>query len=96
MRAATTALETEEKESETRAATGPEAEQRERLELRSKASLTSFLRAALSGRQVDGPEAELRAAAGISDGIPLELWDVPQTEEQRAATEAPGNHGRQP
>ena len=60
IRAATTALEDEEKESETRAANGPDAEQRERLELRSKASLTGFLRAALSGRQVDGAEAELR------------------------------------
>ena len=95
LRAATTALETEESESETRAANGPDAEQRERIELRSKASLTSFLRAALSGRQVDGPEAELRAAAGISDGVPLELWDTPQTEEQRAdaATQAPGTVG---
>ena len=93
IRAATTALETEESESETRAANGPDAEQRERLELRSKASLTSFLRAALSGRQVDGAESELRAAAGITDGIPIELWDVPQTEEQRAATESPGTTG---
>ena len=93
LRAATTAAEDEEKESETVAATGPDAEKRERMELRGKASLTGYLRAALSGRQVDGAEAELRAAAGINDGIPLELWDVPQTEEQRAATEAPGTTG---
>ena len=93
LRAATTALEDEEKESETRAANGPDAERRERIELRSKASLTSYLRAALSGQQVGGPEAELRAAAGISDGIPLELWDVPQTDEQRAATESPATTG---
>ena len=40
-----------------------------------------------------GAEAELRAAAGVSQ-IPLELWDTadPQTE-QRAATEAPGTVG---
>ena len=45
--------------------TGLDAEARERLELRSKASLTAYIRAALSGRQVDGPEAELRSAAKI-------------------------------
>ena len=45
----------------------------------------SYLRAALSGRRADGPELELQAAAGIGDGIPLELWDVPQPQtEQRA------------
>ena len=95
IRAATTTLEDEEKESETVAANGPDAEKRERLELRSKASLTGYLRAALSGRQVDGAEAELRAAAGINDGIPLELWDVPRPAEQRAdaATGAPGTVG---
>ena len=72
-----------------------DAEQRERVELRSKASLTAYLRAALAGRRVDGAEAELQAAAGIGDGIPLELWDVLQPVEQRAdaATGAPGTVG---
>ena len=95
IRAATVALEDEEREAETRAATEPDAEQRDRIELRSKASLTGYLRAALEGRQVDGAEAELRSAAGVS-GIPLELWDVPQEIEQRqtdAATSAPGTTG---
>ena len=92
IRAARVALEDEEKEAETRAATEPDAEQRERVELRSKASLCSYLRAALSGGQVDGAEAELRSAAGVN-GIPLELWDVPAETEQRAATEAPGTVG---
>ncbi len=73
IRAATVSVEGEEKEAETKAAEQPAAKQRERIELRSKASLTNYLTAALSGRQVDGPEAELRSAAGISDGIPLEL-----------------------
>ena len=94
-RAAVVALEDEEKEAETRAVNEPDAEQRERIELRSKASLTGYLRAALEGRQVDGAEAELRSAAGVS-GIPLELWDVPQEIEQRqtdAATSAPGTTG---
>ena len=92
LRAATAALEDEEREAETRTVNEPDAEMRERLELRSKASLVSFIRAALSGQQVSGPEAELRAAVGVN-GIPLELWDTPQTEEQRAATEAPGTVG---
>ena len=94
-RAAVVALEDEEKEAETRAVNEPDAEQRERIELRSKAMLTGYLRAALEGRQVDGAEAELRFAAGVS-GIPLEIWDVPQPTEQRqtdAATTAPGTTG---
>ena len=47
-------------EAETRATEGPDAERRERLELRSRASLTSYIQAALSGRQVSGAEAELQ------------------------------------
>ena len=76
-------------------ATGPDAETRERVELRSKASLTNFLLAAARGRLVDGAEAELCAAAGVS-GIPLELWDVPRARaepEQRAVTGSPGTVG---
>ena len=45
---------------------------------------------------MDGAEAELRDAAGIGDGIPLELWDVPESRaETRAdgATAAPGTVG---
>ena len=74
---------------------GGDAEQRERIELRSKASLGKFLLAALGGKSVDGPEAELRAAAGLSDGIPIELWDTPQTEQRAgdAATGAPSTVG---
>ena len=95
IRAAVIALEDEEKQAETRAANEPDAEQCERIELRSRASLTGYLRAALEGRQVDGAEAELRSAAGVS-GIPLELWDTGQETEQRqtdAATPAPGTVG---
>ena len=40
--------------------TGLDAEARERNELRSRARVTSYILAALSGRQVDGAEAELR------------------------------------
>ena len=74
----------------------PDAELRERIELRGKASLGKFLIAAARGRLVDGPEAELQEAAGVS-GIPLELWDLPATEqrdgENRAVTPAPGTVG---
>ena len=71
----------------------PDAEMRERIELRSTASLGRYLTAALRGRQVDGAEAELRDAAGIGDGIPLELWDVATEERVDAATGAPGTVG---
>ena len=83
-------------EAETRE-TELDTEARERLELRGRASLTAYLRAALSGRQVDGAEAELRAAAGIGNGIPLELWDTAQERDRETradtATGAPGTVG---
>ena len=47
-------------EDETRATEGPDAERRERLELRSRASLTTYLRAALPG----GQETRADAATG--------------------------------
>lgn len=95
LRAATLAVEQEEAEqkTETRAA-APDAEQRERIELRSAARLTEFMLARMQGRMVQGAEAELVKAAEVRDGaIPLELWDVPAPPEQRAATEAPGTVG---
>ena len=102
IRAGTVALEDEEREAETRAANDPDAGQRERIELRSKARLTAYLMNAARGRLPDGAEAELQSAAGISGhGIPLELWDVAQPErrsavdgrETRAITPAPGTIG---
>ena len=70
-----------------------DAETRERVELRSRASLTAYLTAAAQGRMVSGAEHELSAAAGVQ-GIPIELWDVPSPEqrnaEHRAVTPAPG------
>ncbi len=85
IRAATVALETEEKEAETRAADNPDAEQRERVELRRKARLTNYLMAELSGKRIDGAELELRQAAGV-DQIPLELFDSGPSTEKRADT----------
>ena len=76
--------------------TEPDAERRERLELRGKASLTGYLTAALAGRRVDGAERELQEAAQIGDGIPLELWDTakPQAEHRvDVSTGAPGTVG---
>ena len=49
---------------------GLDAETRERLELRSKATVTGYVLAAMQGRLPSGPEAELAAAAGV-EGIPL-------------------------
>ena len=76
-------------------ATEPDAEHRERLELRGKASLTGYLKAAMAGRRVDGAERELQEAAKIGDGIPIELWDTAKPEQRQtdAATPAPGTVG---
>ncbi len=94
LRAAQVAVETEEAEQKTETrATEPDAEMRERLELRGKARVGAFLLARLEGRQVKGAESELAAAAGIADGsIPLELWDKPPAE-RRDVTDAPDTVG---
>ena len=100
LRAAMVASETEEataKEKET-TTTVSDPELRERIELRSKATLTNYLLAAASGRAVAGAEHELAAAAGIRPGyIPLELFDVPQPDkrdsEGRAVAAVPGTVG---
>ena len=75
----------------------PDAELRERVALRSKASLGRFLQSFLGGRLPSGPEAELVAASGVDTGanIPLELWDVGTKVEMRAdaVTAAPSTVG---
>ena len=69
-------------------------EQRERVELRSRASLGNYLMAAAQGRAPSGAEHELAAAAEVSSGgIPIELWDVREPEETRAITPAPSTVG---
>ena len=94
IRAATVAIEDEEKASETTKANEPDAELRERRELRSRASLTEFLMARMQGRLVQGPEAELSKAAEIRDGtIPLELWDTIEQRQTDTVTAAPGTVG---
>lgn len=101
IRAATTAVEEEDRAAKDAGAKTTDktvdAEERERIELRSKASVGRYLAAALKGRMVDGAEAELCAAAGVETGqIPMELWQYPTEEqriEDRAITPAPGTVG---
>ena len=75
--------------------TEPDAEMRERLELRSKAHVGRFLAAALKGRLVDGAEAELMEAAEIDEGIPIEIFDTAERREaeERVVTGTPGTVG---
>ena len=81
----------------------PDAELRERIELRSKASVGRYLAAAVRGRALTGAEHELVEAANLPDdapdgAIPIELWDVPRdrdanSTEDRVITPAPGTVG---
>ena len=68
-------------------------EVRERLALQGQARFGRFLASAISGRALDGAEAEYRSAVGVGDGIPLDLFeqDRPRALEYRAdaATVAP-------
>ena len=77
---------------------GLDSETRERNEVAKKARVGSYLLAAISGRRVDGAEAELRAAFNLGDdSIPMAAFDVPHAErlaaESRAVTPAPGTVG---
>ena len=81
---------------ETRTVEHGDAEQRERVELRSRASIGRYLMGHARGK-VDGAERELCEAAGVPDGtIPLELWTSERRSEQveqRAITPAPSTVG---
>ena len=94
LRAATVAVETEETEQRDAAATGNkdglDAEDRERLELRSKVRMGRYVLAAMENRSVDGAEGELNAAVGIgANRFPLELLAPPSRRtEDRATTDA--------
>ena len=98
LRAAAVAVENEDRDSKIEdGAAKPDAEQRERIELRGRASVGRYLTAALRGRTPDGAERELVEAAGLEPGqIPFELWQPPrqeQRQEDRAITPAPGTVG---
>ena len=87
IRAATSAVDTEETEQRDAAVTdnkdGLDTEDRERLELRSKVRMSNYIVAAVEQRAADGPELEYNAAIGITGNrFPLELLAPP---EQRAA-----------
>ena len=89
IRAARLAVDEEDDEAKRKGAeagNGLDPEARARLELRGKASLGSFLVAALRGRAVTGAEAELQQAAGV-DGIPTEIFDTREVVEARARRE---------
>ena len=96
LRAAHIAVDDEDREAKSKgetAAVDGDPAQRERIELRNRASVGAFIVAALRGRAPDGAEAELQRAAGV-DGIPFELWQPPeQRREDRAITPAPGTVG---
>ena len=98
LRAARAAVEGEDAASKVETREGDDPEQRERIELRSRAAVGRFLSAALRGRLPDGAERELGEAAGLEPGhIPFELWQPPAREERdaehRAITAAPGTVG---
>ena len=98
LRAATAALTEEERAAaEKGKEKAPDAEMRERVELRSRASLGRYFVSATRGKAYTGAEAELAEACGLDTGqIPLELWDIPRQPEQRTedrVTPAPGTTG---
>ena len=65
----------------------PDAEERERLELRGKARVGDFVRAVLTGKAVDGASAEYAEAAGVPGMVPLDLFG--EAPEERAVTPGP-------
>ena len=75
--------------------TGDGGEDKERRELRSRSRLGRYFSAALSGKLLDGAEAELSAAAGCAGAVPLELFQperrtaLQNGSEQRVVTPAP-------
>ena len=91
IRAARLAVEQEDEASKVDKATDPDPEQRERIELRSRARFGTYLAAALQGRLPDGAEAEYGAACGAPAGhIPLDLFEADRPEVRAdAASEAP-------
>ncbi len=60
---------------ETHATETLDAEDRQRIELRGKATLGGFLLARLQGRLPAGELAEYQSACHVEDGIPLDLWE---------------------
>ena len=95
IRAATSAVETEEAEQRAAApgdlAAGEDGEDRERAELRGKVKFGEYIAAAIEQRSAAGPELEFNASMGIAGNrFPLELLAPPPerrtAEEHRAVT----------
>ena len=61
-----------------------DAESRERLTLRSKATVGGFLTARMQGRMPTGELAEYAAACGVRDGIPIDIFEKDRPVEHRA------------
>ena len=60
---------------------GLDPETRERNDLAKRATVGNFLIAAITGRRIDGAEAEIRAALSMGDSdIPMAVMDVPHRE----------------
>ena len=74
--------------------TAPDAETSEREQLRSRSLLVNYIRAALRGRDVDGAEAEYRAACDVDHGIPLALLGEVETRAD-AVSQSPSTVGVQ-
>ena len=80
---------------------GLDPETRERNDLAKRATVGNFLIAAITGRRIEGAEAEIRAALSMGDSdIPMAVMDVPHRErlaaeraESRAVTPAGGTVG---
>ena len=70
---------------------GPDAEARERLELRGKARVGDFVASALTGRGVTGASAEFADSVGCAGLMPLEMLDAPGEIETRAITPGPAS-----
>ena len=70
---------------------GVPSHMRERVALRQRCSVTNFVRAAVRGKGLSGPELELLQESGFSEGqIPIEVFDVPRTGIRADVTPAPG------
>ena len=96
-RAAALATEQRDTTEHTEDKTGDGGENKARRELRSRSRLGRYFAAALSGKLLDGAEAELSAAAGCAGAVPLELFQperrtaLQNGTEQRAVTPSPTN-----
>ena len=65
------------------------AEERERRELRGKARLSGYMRAAINGKILDGAEAECSAAYECPGAVPHEMFQEERQREERAETPVP-------